>query len=156
MQRYSDENNKRKSVINTTEHSGKLNNSKRINNHHTKQQHSLENKLKHVLQLDGMKMKFSQIYTMESTDFHNAWCGAIQNVLKQPQTKLTFGSNDYKKTALDSIQTIILTGTLSSQAIGQIENKQTHPQYKFGGKRLEEYCKEFTADAVNKWRDELS
>jgi len=101
-----------------------------------------------------MKMTFSQIYTIESTNFHNAWCGAIQNVLKQPQTKLTFGSKEYSKNALDSIQTIILTGTLSSQAIGQIENKQTHPQYKFGGKRLEEYCKEFTADAVNKWRNE--
>ena len=101
-----------------------------------------------------MKMTFSQIYTIESTNFNNAWFKAIQNVLKQPQTKLVFGSKDYSKNALDSIQTIILTGTISSQAIGQIENKQTHPQYKFGGKRLEEYCKEFTADAVNKWRNE--
>lgn len=98
-------------------------------------------------------MSFSQIYTIESTNFNEAWYKAIQNVIKQPQTKLTFGSKEYKKNALDSIQTIILTGTISSQAIGQIENKVTHPQYKFGGKRLEEYCKEFTANAVNRWRN---
>ena len=95
----------------------------RINNHHTKQQHRLENKLKRMLQLDGMKMNFSRIYTIESANFHDAWYEAIQNVLKQPQTKLTFGSKEYIKNALDSIQTTILTGMLSSQAIGQIENR---------------------------------
>lgn len=96
-------------------------------------------------------MQLSQIYEIEETNFHNAWYKAIHNVLRQPRTKLTFGSKEYSKNALDSIQTIILTGTLSNQAIGQIENKKVHPQSKFHGKALEEYCKEFTKTYIEEW-----
>lgn len=94
-------------------------------------------------------MVLSHIYQLEETNFNNAWFKAIKNVVTLPTTPLIFGSEKNKKRALDSIQTIILTGN----AIKQIEAHETHPQYIFGKQRLEEYCKEFTADAVNKWRN---
>jgi len=89
----------------------------------------------------------NNIYQFTETDFDRAWTKAIGNVFENNQ-QLIFGSKEYSKKALDSCQTIILHGN----AIQQIQDKHTHPAYKFGGTRLEEYCKEFTREYVNKQR----
>ena len=84
-------------------------------------------------------MKLSKTNRIRSTNFKNAWYEAIKFVLLDG-VKLTFGSRNEPKKCLDSVQEIILT----RHALRQIEDHVVHPQYKFGGKRLEEYCKEFT------------
>lgn len=86
-----------------------------------------------------MELELSPINTIESQDFNSAWVNAIKFVLDHG-TEIIFGTPGEGKFAKDSCQKIILT----NGAIGQIEAHKTHQQYPFGGKKLEEYCKEFT------------
>jgi thymidylate synthase len=95
-----------------------------------------------------MVIKLSQTNTIASQSFHNAWTAAIEFVLTHG-TELIFGTPGEGKKAKDSCQKIILRG----DAIGQIERHETHPQYKFGGKRLEEYCKEFTSEFLSEYNN---
>jgi thymidylate synthase len=75
------------------------------------------------------------IHVIEEKNFGNAWYKAIQNVLKEKR-RIVFGVD--KKVAYDSCQVIELTGN----AIKQILNKETHPQYTF--KAIDSYMREFT------------
>jgi thymidylate synthase len=84
-------------------------------------------------------MKLSPIIQISETDFHNAWAKACWLVMEGKHL-LVFG--DEKKKAYDSVQMIEMTG----HAIDQILRGETHPDYPFGGRRLEEYRKEFTRE----------
>lgn len=89
-------------------------------------------------------MKLSPIIQISETDFHNAWAKACWLVMdgKHP---VVFG--DEKKRAYDSVQMIEMTG----HAIDQILRGETHPDYPFGGRRLEEYRKEFTREFLDEY-----
>jgi thymidylate synthase len=91
-------------------------------------------------------MKLSKTNRIRSKNFQNAWWEAIQFVLSDG-IEFLFGTPGEGKLAFDSVQEIILTG----HALKQIEDHIVHPQYKFGGKRLEEYCKEFTNEFLEEY-----
>jgi thymidylate synthase len=93
-------------------------------------------------------MKLSKTNRIRSTNFKNAWYEAIKFVLLDG-IEFTFGTPGEGKVAFDSVQEIILTG----HALRQIEDHVVHPQYKFGGKRLEEYCKEFTSEFLREYNN---
>jgi thymidylate synthase len=91
-------------------------------------------------------MKLSKTNRVRSTNFQNAWYEAIKFVLSDG-IDLCFGSQSEPKHCKDTIQEIILTG----HALRQIEDHIVHPQYKFGGNLLEEYCKELTIEFLGEY-----
>jgi len=91
-------------------------------------------------------MKLSKTNRVRSTNLQNAWYEAIKFVLSDG-IDLCFGSPSEPKHCKDTIQEVILTG----HALRQIEDHIVHPQYKFGGNLLEEYCKEFTREFLTEY-----
>ena len=87
------------------------------------------------------------LYTdkIEEKNFHNAYAKAIQSVLREG-ADLVIGGAEQRKPIKDSCMLI----SLVRNAVKQVENKEIHPQYPF--KRIDEYCKEFTREYLEKYR----
>ena len=91
-------------------------------------------------------MNFAPANMIVTNNFNRAWIEAMRTVMGE-QYKITFGTE--KKTAYDSCQTIVLEGN----AIKQIEAHEIHKQNPFRGKRLKEYCKEFTIEYLEEYNE---
>ena len=90
-------------------------------------------------------IQLSPIIKIEETNFHNAWAGAVQKVLKIG-ADTAIGGPEQRKPIKDACILISLT----KNAIKQVENRELHPWFPF--KRVDEYCKEFTREFVDEYR----
>lgn len=79
------------------------------------------------------------VLQFDANDFNVAWERAINNVLLHG-TPITFGGNNEKKKALDTVQTIVL----NYNAADQILRKEIHPRFPF--KMVDQYINEFTPE----------
>jgi thymidylate synthase len=77
-------------------------------------------------------------FLIESEDFHEAWFEAVYAV-KNLGAPLYFGSKKEPKEALDSVQTIAMTG----KAIAQIQNCEIHPFYRMRDLAIQQYKREY-------------
>ena len=89
--------------------------------------------------------QLSPIIKIEETNFHNAWAGAVEKVLKLG-IDTAIGGPEERKPIKDACILISLT----KNAVKQVENRELHPQFPF--KRVDEYCKEYTRDFVREYR----
>ena len=86
-----------------------------------------------------MLTKLSPVFEITHNDFNYAWQDTLDVVRKQGN-QIAFGNVGEVKIARDVCATIILEGN----AIEQIENHETHKDYPFDKRRLEEYCYQYT------------
>jgi len=85
-----------------------------------------------------MSMKEPELLVIEETDFPNAWAKGVRNNLN-----FGFESNEAK----EHIIMLRLTGN----AINQVLNHEVHPKFPSGAKFIDEYCKEYTYEYLEKY-----
>lgn len=86
------------------------------------------------------------VLQFDANDFNVAWERAIHNVLVSG-TQITFGGNDEKKKALDTVQTIVL----NYNAVDQVLRKEIHPLFPF--RMVDQYVKEFTPEFLETYQN---
>ena len=85
-----------------------------------------------------MSIKQPELLVIEETNFHNMWYRGIRGNLK-----FGFKSNG-------AFEHIIMV-RLTKNAITQILNREVHPQFPSGKKFIDEYCKEYTYEYLEKY-----
>lgn len=85
----------------------------------------------------GHDRKLAPFKSFESYDFHDAWEQVLRTIITEGKT-IIFGDKNDRKTALDSVQTIVLR----EYAIHQIERHEIHDDFPF--RSIEPYVKTFT------------